>query len=402
MKSYAELLRLPRDCWTLALASFINRTGTMVTTFLVIFLKDRYGLGADDAGLVYFLCGAAGVATSPFAGRLADRFGPARMIRTSLFGSGAMLLAIPFLPNAAAAIAALATFYSLNELMRPASLSAVSTMTPPEQRRTAYALQRVSINLGTAVGSAVGGQLAETNLNALFFVDGGTSLLALLVLLILPFHARNVASVDGSRTPGPILPLDVLKDRRLSLALLALLPSLVVFFLIMGPLAEFVKGTLGRSAELVGYLFTLNTLVIFFTEIPLNAWSNRLPHRVSIPLGMILMAVGFGLYGFAGPTWVLFAATLVWTVGEMILFPSMSDYVAEVAPPDRRGAYMGWYSMTFGVASMFGPMVGLRVLTHEGPTTLWTGAFLIAAASTGALALVLLRQFRRSAAKGAA
>ena len=391
MKSYADLLRLPRDCWTLAFASFINRTGAMVTTFLVVFLKDRFGFAADDAGLVYFLCGAAGVATSPFAGRLADRYGPARMIRISLFGSGAMLLAIPFLTSATTAVVALATFYSLSELMRPASLSAVTTMTPPEQRRTAYALQRVSINLGTAFGSAIGGHLAEANLNALFFVDGGTSLLAFIVLLILPFHARNAATADGSRTPGRILPVDVLRDRRLSLALLALLPALVVFFQIMGPLTEFVKGSLGRSAELVGYLFTLNTLLIFFTEIPLNAWSNRLPHRVSIPLGIGLTALGFGMYGFAGPTWVLFAATLVWTVGEMILFPSMSDYVAEVAPPERRGAYMGWYSMTFGVASMFGPLIGLRVLTHQGPDLLWTGAFLVAAASAAAMGFRLRR-----------
>jgi predicted MFS family arabinose efflux permease len=390
MEAWRALFSLPRDCWTLAIATFINRTGTMVLAFLVLFYERRFGLSADEAGNRYFLLGVISVVTSPFAGRLADRFGASPMIRFSLLGAGLALVVTPFLDDVDSATVALLLFSSLGELLRPASLLAVTTMTPPEQRRTAYALQRVAVNGGTAVGSAVGGFVADLSLDALFWIDGGTSLLAFVMLLIVPFHASNVAEprAEGPPRKGPILPVDVLRDRRLLFGLLALLPCLHAFFQISGPLAEFVVNDLHHQAKVVGGLYFVNTFLIVCTEIPLNYRTSRWPHARATSLGALFTGVGFGMYALPGGVPMLVAATVVWTVGEMILFPSMSDYVAEIAPPAKRGAYMGWYSMTFGVAFTWGPMIGLHTLHDHGPTALWIGA--LAAGLMSALLLTSL------------
>ena len=66
-----------------------------------------------------------------------------------------------------------------------------------------------------------------------------------------------------------------------------------------------------------------------------------------------------------------FASVVVWTFGEMILLPGSSAYAAEIAPPGRRGEYMGLYTMSFNIAFAVGPWVGANVLDRWGPRTLW-------------------------------
>ena len=51
--------------------------------------------------------------------------------------------------------------------------------------------------------------------------------------------------------------------------------------------------------------------------------------------------------------------------------PAMSDHVAHLAPPERRGEYMGLFSMAVSVAFTIGPWFGLLLLGRWGATALW-------------------------------
>ena len=59
-----------------------------------------------------------------------------------------------------------------SEAFRPASLSVLTDLVPPEQRKAAFAANRLAINLGMSVGPAVGGYLAEISFPAIFRVNG--------------------------------------------------------------------------------------------------------------------------------------------------------------------------------------------------------------------------------------
>ena len=69
----------------------------------------------------------------------------------------------------------------------------------------------------------------------------------------------------------------------------------------------------------------------------------------------------------------------------MVLLPAMSDYVAEVSHPRRRGEAMGLYTMTWGLALAFGPSAGTLVLERAGPVVLWSGCLVL-----GIVASILL------------
>lgn len=71
---------LPRQVWTLCIATFIHRSGTMVLPFLVLYLTQNRGLGASRAGAALTVYGIGSLLGQPLAGKLADRFGAPRLV----------------------------------------------------------------------------------------------------------------------------------------------------------------------------------------------------------------------------------------------------------------------------------------------------------------------------------
>jgi predicted MFS family arabinose efflux permease len=377
MKAWRELSRLPRRLWILAAANLINRAGTMALPFLSLYLIKARGFTVGQAGSMLALYGATALVIGPVSGALCDRWGANRVMTASLTVSGLSLLAFP-LSRGFAGVAGMTILWAMSgEAFRPAGMTVVSESAPPGMRKQANALNRLAINLGMSVGPAVGGFLAAVSFSALWIIDGATTLAAAAVLAL--FLTDGPSRGDqGTGLPS----LRALSDPRLRYALLAAIPVAVVFFQNDGALPVFLVRNLHLSAAFYGLMFTLNTLLIVFLEIPLNhataGWSNRR----TLTVGAALFAAGYGAHAFASRGMHVALATIVWTFGEMIFIPGLTSYIAEISPERRRGEYMGLYSTSFSVAFIIGPWAGLVALDRVGPAALWTGALVIGALST--------------------
>lgn len=379
MNIWRSLKGLPRDLWILSAASLINRAGTMVLPFLVLYLTREQGWSAPRAGLALAVYGAGSIIAAPLAGRLSDRIGPLPIMRWSLILTGLLLLAYPFVTGFAGVIAITLAWAVASEAFRPASLALIADIVTPEQRKPAYALTRLAINLGMSVGPAAAGFIAAKSFSLIFVVDAITTIVAGLVLFFTPLESvRHVP--QGAPLAGPIAQLRrvlVLDDRRYLLFLGGLFLTGVVFFQHEGALPLFLVEDLGLSPAFYGMLFTVNTVMIVFMEVPLNAATSHWPHRRALAIGAFLFAAGSGIFVFANGPAVIVVGVMIWTVGEMMLFPQASAYVAEIAPPHRRGEYMGAYSLSFSLAFAFAPWAGTATFAAFGAVTLWVAVFIV-------------------------
>jgi MFS family permease len=397
MNPWRGLKDLPKEIWILCAATLVNRAGTMVLPFLVLYLTRTLEISPGRAALSLTVYGVAALVTMPIAGRLSDRIGPVAVMKASLFLSGAILFLFPLAHHFAAILVITFAFAVLNESVRPPSLAIISDAVAPRQRKAAFALSRLSVNLGMSVGPAVGGLLALISFRWLFFVDGLTSILAGIVLTLAPWpkvetkvrglqepewdepeELGREIEADGVELLAPAHPaadLRAFHNRRMLYFLAALIPVQLVFFQLTSGVPIFLVKYLKMPEALYGTVFTLNTLLIVAIEVPLNTAMAEWPHRRALTLGALLYALGFGSFAFAhGPATVL-ASVVVWTFGEMILLPGSSAYAAEIAPPGRRGEYMGLYTMSFSIAFSLGPWMGASILGRWGPRTLWSCAF---------------------------
>jgi MFS family permease len=75
--------------------------------------------------------------------------------------------------------------------------------------------------------------------------------------------------------------------------------------------------------------------------------------------------------------------------------PTSSTYAANMAPPDKRGRYMGLYGLTWGVASGFGPVLGGALSDNLGPRSTWIGGSLVGFCAVAGL-LFLWRRSREA------
>jgi MFS family permease len=385
MHPWKGLRGLPRAVWLVSLTTLVNRLGTMALPFLVLYLTEGRRWSEAEAATAMMVYGLGCLVAAPFAGRLADRLGHARVLRSSLWLSGIALLALPFASARWMLFPLIFAWAAFTQAFWPSAMALITTFVAPEQRKAAFALHRAAVNLGMAVGPATGGFIAHHSFRWVFWTDGLTTLASALLLALL------LGRVDRAPTPAAehAASASPWRDGRLLGLLLSLVPALLVLFQIEGAFPLWVARDLGHGKPFFGRLFTVNTAIIVFAEVGLNVAMARWPHGRQMALGALAYAVGFGLTGLALTKGLLVAAVAVWTFGEMVLLPAASDAVASLAPQERRGEYMGLYALTFAVALAFGPWLGVKVYSLMGPAWVWAGC-----AVAGGLSALLLQRFR--------
>ena len=79
-----------------------------------------------------------------------------------------------------------------------------------------------------------------------------------------------------------------------------------------------------------------------------------------------------GINGLGATLPLLVMSMVIFTFGEMISMPVSSGYMASLAPEEMRGRYQGVMSITWSLATIVGPALGL-IGYHFSPPALWAG-----------------------------
>ena len=356
---------MPPAAWVLFGGSFVNRFGSFVLVFLVIWLTEE-GYSPAQAGAAVSAYGVGALGASLLGGYLADRIGRGNAIALSMLSAAATMLALSQ-ADTLPLVLGLSVLAGLTaELYRPASAALLADLVPSERRVTAYALYRLAINLGVAAGPAVAGLLAERSFFLVFLGEAITSaLFGIAALLFLP---QGVRSQRHEETPGELMRA-IRADRRFQLFLVASLLTAFVYFQAQGALPLHVIDQ-GFSFATFGALISLNGLIVVLLELPIAVVAQRYPRQPVIALGSALTGLGFALTAWATDVPLLALTVFIWTIGEIVSASSSQAYVADLAPPHLRGRYQGAWGLTFGLALILAPVLGTAAFAVS-PTALW-------------------------------
>src|SRR5690606_28615650 len=244
MNLWKSLKGLPHDMWVIFFTTLINRSGTMVLPFLTIYLTTVRGRSVAEAGFVIAAYGFGSVVTSPVMGKLSDRIGALKLMKGSLILSGLIIILFSFVTNYYLMLVTVFVWSVIMEAFRPANLALISEVVGTGQRRTAFALNRLAINLGMSIGPVAGGFLSMVSFSLLFYVDAVTSILAGIYLSLTKLTSV-IETVKKELSSEKNISL--FKDKSFLFFLIGVVPANIVFFQHIGAMPVFVVEDLGYS-----------------------------------------------------------------------------------------------------------------------------------------------------------
>lgn len=366
---------------SIQLVAFVEWTGTgLFLAVSTIYFVQIVGLSATSVGTGLSIAGALAMPSAVLVARLAERFGPRRvLVGLDLLRSVATLSYLwvggwgDFL--------CVAVVIAVAEQSSPPLVQAyVGARAPEDLRSKVMAVQRTIVNIGISVGGLIAGLVLGTGDRATFhwLLLGGATAYAMVALLLLALGGD-----DGPRrarsSVGPLL-----KDRRLvSFALYNAVLSLWMPMLNIAFPLWLVTHT-DVPERFVGILYTVNTITCIALQYPLSrcyrtvrsSWSA---YGVAGAL-LAVSCIGFATApaaGVSGAVSIMACSVVVLTLAEVLQVGAAWTLSYELAPPHARSSYLVLFNL------------GRTTANRAAGPFLMTG-FVIAFGTLGWIALAVL------------
>ena len=395
MRRYLRSLdpRLPHDVYVLEVGALVNAFGNgVVLPFLLIYLHNVRGIPFGLAGSAAAVQSAAALASSFLGGTLSDRIGPKRVLLGALVVMTVAFALMPLIRTAGEAFAVYTLWGVGSGSFWPSQSALLAGLTPPARRAPAYALQRLAMNVGVALGGVVAGLIASVarpgTFTVLFAIDCVTFVGYMVVLARVRAPDLHEGHLGGNWR-------GVFRDRvftaytLLNAAFMTAAISLVVELL-----PAFGKNIAHISEKEVGIVFALDAVGVVVFQLPVVKLSEGRRRMRGFALMGALWAASLVAVWAAGE-WtrattafgILAAAMLVFAVGECLHGAIHAPLSVDLAPPHLTGRYLAAASISWQIGWILGPAAGGFFLQHR-PLLLWPiAAGVNLACAAGALAL---------------
>lgn len=365
---------LSRSTWWLSLIMVINRSGTMVVPFMTMYLTQHLNVSISKAGFVMSLFGLGAIAGALIGGRVTDKLGHYYVQIVTLIGGGIMFIILGQMHSYLAIC--ICTFFlaMVNEAFRPANSVAVAHYSKDENRTRSYSLNRLAINLGWAVGGALGGFIASYNYTLLFWVDGTTNICAafLLYLVLAPSRNNNTEKKPSPKEEGE--KNSAYRDITYLIFTGMVFLFAMCFFQLFTTIPVFFKEEFHLSVFFIGITMALNGLIItFFEMIIIFKLEGRRPHLHFISAGVLLAGISFVILNIPITNYALLAlvSMLLVSIGEIVCMPFMNSYWIARTASYNRGQYAALYTVAWASAQAVGALIGSVIAENLGYNFLW-------------------------------
>jgi dipeptide/tripeptide permease len=374
---------------------------------LAVYIAEQVGLGPGKAGflvgslfntLLYFL--------PPLAGTVVDRYGFKKSLTLcfSIFCVGYFLIGFGGLPAGQGLVAALGgpnsyMIFALvvtavgGSLIKPCIVGTVARTTTPATKGLGYSIYYTLVNLGGAIGPILALQVRQ-NAGIAYVLVMSSAVSLGLVLATLLFYREPERPADAAPAKSMA---GVLADMFMVFRNLKFMSFLVIFsgFWIMFweifyALPFYVRDVL--HYEKFEIIETVDAWTIILVTVPITALAKRMKPLAAMTLGFAIASASWFVMG-AVPTLVAtIGAIVLFALGESLQAPRFYEYVADLAPKEQVGTYMGFAFLpiaigTFIAGAIAGPLVVRYVgerkgelfvpgpeFAHAGRMWFWIGA----------------------------
>ncbi len=115
------------------------------------------------------------------------------------------------------------------------------------------------------------------------------------------------------------------------------------------------------------WIINLNPFLIILLVAPLSYIVNQYMRRLTaIFFGCLIASLGIYFVGLSMSIFLCLAGIGIFSLGEMLCSPKMTEYLGVIAPSDQKALYMGYASIPLALGWGVGSYIGGRIYEHSG------------------------------------
>lgn len=365
---------------------------------MIIFLRNHLKFSEIDAGTLSSVFGGFVYLLPIFAGTFADKYGFRKafsfaffvmMVGYFLIGS----VGTPILSGVSSVIplfwllVILLVFTAVGEsFIKPSVLGTIALATTPENKSLGYAIYYMLVNVGGAVGPLIAYFFRQRiGIESVYMVSATTCGLMFLGTLI--FYRAPEAQVTAEQPSLKTKLADmakVLVNGRFMIFLLIFSLYWIMFWQTFVIIPMYLTDFISKNApfELIE---SVDAWAIIILQVIVNRMTKKLPPITAIVVGFGISTLTWFVIAIHPTVWMIVAALVVWSIGEMTQAPRYYEYIADHAPKGQEALFQGYAFLPIAIAWFIGGTFGawLYATLTKGLLVRVSGAVRVVGEPTG-------------------
>jgi len=128
-----------------------------------------------------------------------------------------------------------------------------------------------------------------------------------------------------------------------------------------------------QGPMIFGVVMSVNAITVLIATPFLIHWTRNRPPTEAIMICGLLYVVGFGFTGYLHAVMPILAATVIWTLGEVLISTQSGVYLAALSPANYRARFSSLSGIAYAGGSALGTWLAGWYLQYHGHQTLWLG-----------------------------
>lgn len=354
----------------------------MVFPFLTVYFSST--LGRELTSLLLILSQVIAVFCGLFGGYFADQYGRRRMMLIAIAGEtvGYGIFAIASFHVIDSAIIGFIGFTVaslFSNFYQPAVTAMVADVVPERERSYVYSVFYMLMNVSVIVGPLLGAQLFnQYRFYLLVFIS--ITFIVLFVILFIFCHETAPAVINGTREKTSSLKevfISQMKNYKIiftdRIFLIYVVSGILVAQAYM-QLDMFIPlriydtvdtvtllsignfDWIVNSTGLYSILLMINGGLVALFTVQVTKFMMRYSEKTAFVTSSILYAIAILLIGLFAQPWIFIFSMVLFTIGEVATAGIQQNFVAMLAPEDKRGMYFSASGLRFNVGKVVAPL----------------------------------------------
>lgn len=366
--------------WVLLGGTVLVRGSAFATMpFLAIYLSKNLDLHPVLIGITIGISPLTAVIGGFFGGHLSDRFGRKPVMIGSLFSMSFVFLG--FMASSSPGLFILLNAFNglSGSFFEPTGQALIADLTEKSKRMRAFSLRYTAINIGASVGPLMGAYLAIVSAKSAFLFTGLMYFTyAFILALMMKKHnlGKPLSQISQRVTLASSIKI-IGKDKALRYLVLGSVIINLGYSQIDSNVPQYLEASVENGVILYSVLLSINAGMVIFLQMPISHFTERFKKMYIMMFGAIFLSAGMFVFGFVTGWYTAVFAIILITIGEVLIFPSSSFLIDQLATDELRGTYFG--AAQFRKIGQFaGPVVGGYLLSEAGGTVMFsTIAFIV-------------------------